>query len=289
MSSQGRKPDDGDADGSPVSRLAREMQFLQNQTGKSLKELETEVHASDSSLSRYTTGRAIPPWSVVERLSTLAGRDAERLRPLWETAKLVRRSGAPNEPDTASQPSASQTPVSQPSVSQTSVSQPPGELVAGRSRRRLVAAFAATALLFGGGGVLVGRHFGTRVVTVKPTEDSACVTWPWPGNAGQEVTAAVHPQAADHTPTIELMYGKSTDGHNAAWARITGASFGDRVWMDVSTDNAKSWTQCGPFPVTTSTGTSRAHDVAENELFRACGDVPRPAPNARGEICTDYW
>jgi hypothetical protein len=84
------------------------------------------------------------------------------------------------------------------------------------------------------------------------------------------------------------MLGRATDGRNAAWARITNAEFGDRVWLDLSIDGARSWTQCGPFPVTTSTGTSRAHDTGPNMLFRACGDVPTPAPNARGEICTNW-
>ncbi|MFD2419036.1 hypothetical protein [Amycolatopsis pigmentata] len=157
-------------------------------------------------------------------------------------------------------------------------------------RLLLATAFLATALVFGTGGVLIGRQFGVHVITLKPTEDAVCRDWPWPANDGdgQAVRPAVHPQAPDHSPTIELIAGKATDGKFATWARITNAAFGDRVWLDVSTDSARSWTQCGPFPVTTSTGTSRAHETGPNMLFRACGDVPTPAPNARGEMCTNW-
>lgn len=255
--------------GTPAEQLGTRLQELHGRIGKSMKELESEVHVSDSSLSRYFAGRAVPPWPVVEKLSLLAGRDAEQLRPLWEKASTARRTSNGPAPDQDEQPAV-----------------PPTGWW--RAHRRLLLAFAATALLFGTVGFLVGRQFGFRVVTVKPTEDSACKSWPWPDNAGQAVRPPVRPQAPDHSPTVELMMGRSSDGRNAAWAKITNAAFGDRVWLDLSTDGARTWTQCGPFPVTTSTGTSRAHDTAPNMIFRACGDVPSPAPNARGEICTNW-
>jgi transcriptional regulator with XRE-family HTH domain len=251
----------------PVATLGVSLRELQRQIGKSLKDLESEVHVSDSSLSRYLAGHARPPWSVVERLSVLAGRDAEALRPVWERAGRAR----------------------QPADGGGDESVLDGPRSADRRRRlKLAAAFAATALVFGAGGVLVGRQFGVQIVTIKPTEDSACRDWPWPANPGDAVQPPVRPQAPDHAPTVELMAGKASDGRNAVWARITNAAFGDRVWLDMSTDGARSWTQCGPFPVTTTTGTSRAHDTMPNVLFRACGDVPTPAPNARGEICTNW-
>jgi transcriptional regulator with XRE-family HTH domain len=280
-SQQGSRADAATGD-NPVVRLGTKLQELQRRTGKSLKELESVVHVSDSSLSRYLAGRAVPPWAVVEGLSLLVGQDPASLHPLWDQAHRTRHAtgevtnGAINTPD----------PVAEPTVEQQ-------EEAPTRPRRRnrrwlLVGAFVATALLFATAGVLIGRQFGVRVVMTKPTEDSACRAWPWPDNAGQAVQPPVHPQAPDHAPTVELMVGKATDGRNAAWARITNAEFGDRVWLDLSSDGARSWTQCGPFPVTTSTGTSRAHDTGPNMLLRACGDVPTPAPNARGEICTNW-
>lgn len=276
MPSPQRNPFRGTVDGNPVARLATELRSLQVRARKSLKELESEVHVSDSSLSRYFAGRAVPPWSVVQRLSELAGDDATRLRPLWAQANQARRpTGA------AAGGAAAQLPPDE--LADRDVGWP-------RRHRRLllVAAFVATAVVFGGGGVLIGREFGTKILTLKPTEDSACRDWPWPANAGQAVAPPVRPQASDHAPTVELIAGKATDGRNAMWARITNAEFGDRVWLDISTDRARSWVQCGPFPVTTSTGTSRAHATGPNMLFRACGDVPTPVPTARGEICTNW-
>lgn len=269
------------AENEPAAELGAKLRELRKRTGKSLKELERDVHVSDSSLSRYLAGRAVPPWTVVEGLSLLAGQDSAPLRTLWDQANRARRSVAETSNGTA----AAQPPVAEPAAGQDD-----DEPMKPRRRgRRLYAvAFVATAVLSGTAGVLIGRQFGVRVVTVKPTEDSACRTWPWPGNEGQPVKPPVRPQAPDHAPVIELMAGKATDGRNAVWARITKAEFGDRVWLDLSTDGARSWTQCGPFPVTSSTGTSRAHDTGPNMLVRACGDVPTPVPNARGEICTNW-
>ncbi|MBT0771643.1 helix-turn-helix domain-containing protein [Kineosporia sp. J2-2] len=56
-------------------RLARELCRLRAASSKSLKELEPELHVSDSSLSRYLSGRAVPPWTVVARLARLVGRE----------------------------------------------------------------------------------------------------------------------------------------------------------------------------------------------------------------------
>jgi transcriptional regulator with XRE-family HTH domain len=67
-------------------RLAAELQALRARTGKSLKELEQLVHASDSSISRYLSGRIVPPWAVIERLSRPAGDDPARLRPRVKAA-----------------------------------------------------------------------------------------------------------------------------------------------------------------------------------------------------------
>ena len=70
--------------------------------------------------------------------------------------------------------------------------------------------------------------------------------------------------------------------------QVSNAAFGDRVWLDASVDEGRSWTQCGPFPVSTATATTRAHDTGPGLILRACGDVPTPAPSARGEMCTNW-
>ena len=267
----------------PLARLGMTLRQLRGQTGKSLKELESEVHVSDSSLSRYFSGRAVPPWSVVERLSKLAGQDAERLRQLWEEASRTHRASTNAVGELSDEPSAGEVRVG-PAAAR------PLSWRVRRRRPLLVVAFVTTALVFAAGGFLIGRQFGVHVVTLKPTEDQACVSWPWPSNTGVPVEQPVHPRAKDHTPTVQLVEGKATDGRPAIWAEMTQSRFGDRVWLDWSTDLSKTWVQCGPFPVTSDSGTSRAHDLVPGSLFRACGDIPQAlaVPGERSEICTQY-
>jgi transcriptional regulator with XRE-family HTH domain len=240
-----------------TSRLASRLGELRRQTGRSLKELETELHVSDSSLSRYFSGQSVPPWPVVEQLGKLAGADVAELRDLWQDAGQRRKEPA----------------------------QP--EVPAPRRRKwLLLGAFVSTAIVFAGVGLYAGVLIGKG--SQPPPEDAACADWPWPGGEGQDVVAPITLNATEHKPTVELIVGKAADGRNAAWARISGARFGDRVWMDWSSDGGRSWVQCGPFPVGAGTGTSRAHDTGPNWLFRACGDVPQPIRLDGGEGCTDY-
>ncbi|MFC0542738.1 helix-turn-helix domain-containing protein [Kutzneria chonburiensis] len=246
-----------------ASRLASHLRQLRKQTGRSLKDLEAELHVSDSSLSRYFSGQSAPPWPVVEQLGRLAGQDVAELRGLWQEAGQRRRATEPEpDPEPAPQPEKP------------------------RSRRWLLAgAFVLTAVVFGGLGLYAGVRIGQ---SKPPAEDAACASWPWPGGNGEDVVPFVSLNATEHKPTVELIIGKGDDGRSAAWAKISGAKFGDRVWLDWSSDGGRSWVQCGPFPVSAESGTSRAHDTGPNWLFRACGDVPQPIRRTGGEGCTDY-
>jgi transcriptional regulator with XRE-family HTH domain len=246
-----------------AGRLASRLRDLRKLTGRSLKDLEAELHVSDSSLSRYFSGQSVPPWPVVEQLGKLAGEDVADLRELWQDAGRRRR-----VPETTPEPDAPEP--------------------AGPKKRRLLlaGAFVLTAIVFGALGLYAGILIGSH--TLLPAEDSACASWPWPGGNGDDVVAPRTLYATDHKPTVELIVGKGTDGRNAAWAKISGAKFGDRVWLDWSSDGGHSWVQCGPFPVGAETGTSRAHDTGPNWLFRACGDVPQPIRLDGGEGCTEY-
>lgn len=47
--------------------LVTELRGLRAEAGLTLRELSLRVHMSDSSLSRYFTGQALPPWEVVGR------------------------------------------------------------------------------------------------------------------------------------------------------------------------------------------------------------------------------
>jgi transcriptional regulator with XRE-family HTH domain len=56
-----------------LEALAVELRKLRKLSGKSLRELEQATLSSDSALSRYLSGQAVPPWQVVEALCRLGG------------------------------------------------------------------------------------------------------------------------------------------------------------------------------------------------------------------------
>ncbi|MBE1488304.1 ATP-binding protein [Plantactinospora soyae] len=67
--------------------LAGRLRQLRELTGRSLRELARDIHVSSSSLSRYFSGQAVPPWPTVVALCRAAGRDPRPLREVWERAK----------------------------------------------------------------------------------------------------------------------------------------------------------------------------------------------------------
>ncbi len=69
-------------------RLAARLQDLQAATGKSLKDLERLVHASDSSLSRYLSGRTVPPWGTYSAGVRAGGNQAPVVKSLWIASSL---------------------------------------------------------------------------------------------------------------------------------------------------------------------------------------------------------
>lgn len=71
--------------------LVAELRRLRALAGLTLRELSLKVHVSDSSLSRYFTGQALPPWEVVAALADLGGSDPGEVRRLWEDARRARR------------------------------------------------------------------------------------------------------------------------------------------------------------------------------------------------------
>ncbi|WP_442933583.1 helix-turn-helix domain-containing protein [Micromonospora sp. CPCC 206060] len=56
-----------------LNALATELRLLRERSGMTLRELERHTYASDSALSRYLAGRALPPWEVVEALCRQGG------------------------------------------------------------------------------------------------------------------------------------------------------------------------------------------------------------------------
>jgi transcriptional regulator with XRE-family HTH domain len=269
-------------------QLAGELRALRGRTGRSLKELQDLVHASDSSLSRYLSGRIVPPWPVVDRLCELAREDPAGPRALWEHVQSERhrtgrcvpvpRLGQELEPETEPEP------------------EPEPRAVAWYRRHPALAVAAlvtATALVSGGLGIWGGLQLAPRRprTALIAQQDSACRNWPWPTTssaAGQVVVPPVRLRGIGHTPTVQLRTG-TLNGSEVAWARITGARYGDRVWMDWSTNGGKTWTQCGPFTATTASRTTHAHVIGPGWHFRACGDAPRPAGVQIPDRCTAFW
>ena len=80
---------------SPHERLVAQLARIKELSGLSLRALATEAGLSSSSLSRYLTGRLVPPWDAVVALCRVVGRDPRPLRPIWAEATKV---GAASEP-----------------------------------------------------------------------------------------------------------------------------------------------------------------------------------------------
>ncbi|MGI5153801.1 ATP-binding protein [Microbispora sp. CA-102843] len=71
---------------SPQERLVAQLARIKELSGLSLRALARETGLSSSSLSRYLTGRLVPPWEAVVALCRAVGRDPRPLRALWAEA-----------------------------------------------------------------------------------------------------------------------------------------------------------------------------------------------------------
>ncbi|MYS86174.1 ATP-binding protein [Embleya scabrispora] len=68
----------------PPDELAARLRLLQELSGLGVRALARDTGLSSSSLSRYLSGRTVPPWPAVIALCRLVKRDPRPLRPLWE-------------------------------------------------------------------------------------------------------------------------------------------------------------------------------------------------------------
>jgi tetratricopeptide (TPR) repeat protein/transcriptional regulator with XRE-family HTH domain len=78
-----------------VVQLAR----IKELSGLSLRALARQAGLSSSSLSRYLTGRLVPPWEAVVGLCRAVGRDPRPLRPVWAEAAKAGAAPAPRRND----------------------------------------------------------------------------------------------------------------------------------------------------------------------------------------------
>lgn len=80
-------------------RLLAQLTRIRELSGLSLRELARKSGLSSSSLSRYLTGRLVPPWDAVVALCRVVGRDPRPLRTLWTEASQAGPAPAPRRND----------------------------------------------------------------------------------------------------------------------------------------------------------------------------------------------
>src|SRR3954452_11239607 len=79
----------------PQERLVAQLTQIKELSGLSLRALAREAGLSSSSLSRYLTGRLVPPWEAVVALCGVGGRDPRPLRAMWTEAARAGAAPAP--------------------------------------------------------------------------------------------------------------------------------------------------------------------------------------------------
>ena len=84
---------------SPQERLVAQLARIKELSGLSLRALARQAGLSSSSLSRYLTGRLVPPWEAVVALCRVVGRDPRPLRAVWAEAAKAGAAPAPRRND----------------------------------------------------------------------------------------------------------------------------------------------------------------------------------------------
>lgn len=131
-----------------ANQLASELRELRRRSGMSLRELERPTLSSDSSLSRYLAGRALPPWQVVQVLSERGDGDTEKLRSLWTRAIKARAQARVVEGEQRPQPE----------ITETERGSGTGAAVTEQRRRIPVRWLVAIAAAAGLAGIVAGRR-----------------------------------------------------------------------------------------------------------------------------------
>lgn len=83
----------------PQERLVAQLAQIKELSGLSLRALARQAGLSSSSLSRYLTGRLVPPWEAVVALCRAVGRDPRPLRAMWAEAASAGAAPAPRRND----------------------------------------------------------------------------------------------------------------------------------------------------------------------------------------------
>lgn len=173
--------------------LAASLRQLRDLTGRSLRELARDINASSSSLSRYFSAQAVPPWPTVVALCKAAGRDPRPLREVWERAKDGPQTDLPATPPvrndlphdvTAFTGRRAELDALLSAARHTSVVAIDGMGGVGRSALAVHAAHLLTAD-FPGGQLYLDISAGRRAVAHRPAAGSGAGTRGRPGTAGR--------------------------------------------------------------------------------------------------------
>jgi tetratricopeptide (TPR) repeat protein/transcriptional regulator with XRE-family HTH domain len=84
---------------SPQEQLVFQLARIKELSGLSLRALAGRSGLSSSSLSRYLTGRLVPPWETVVALCRVVGRDPRPLRAVWAEAAKAGAAPVPRRND----------------------------------------------------------------------------------------------------------------------------------------------------------------------------------------------
>ncbi|MEV4508140.1 helix-turn-helix domain-containing protein [Dactylosporangium sp. NPDC049525] len=84
---------------SPQEHLVAQLARIKELSGLSLRALAVQAGLSSSSLSRYLTGRLVPPWDAVVALCRVVGRDPRPLRAVWAEASKAGAAPPPRRND----------------------------------------------------------------------------------------------------------------------------------------------------------------------------------------------
>ena len=84
---------------SPQERLVVQLTRIKELSGLSLRALAQQAGLSSSSLSRYLTGRLVPPWEAVVALCRAVSRDPRPLRAMWAEAAKAGAAPPPRRND----------------------------------------------------------------------------------------------------------------------------------------------------------------------------------------------
>ncbi|WP_269853832.1 helix-turn-helix domain-containing protein [Streptomyces sp. RPT161] len=156
-----KQPRTDDSDRQARQALGQALRAMHQLSGRTLRAVERDVSISDSTLSRYFRGQAVPAWPTVEKICAALGGDPASIRQLW-TAAMAERSGTAFDTDASPGP--------EPDAA--ARDDPP------RPRRRRPSAPGRTGWLWLAVGLFIGFALGATLTAASNSGSSAAQSPP---------------------------------------------------------------------------------------------------------------